>query len=199
MSFVLDRLPYAYNALEPVIDEKTVMIHHGKHHQTYVDNFNLALQRTGFENESIYTILRNLDKIPADKRTAVKNHGGGHFNHMLYWEEMIPGGPKEPKGELKTAIDKTFGNFENFKIEFEDKGKKQFGSGWVSLVSKEGQLSIVNHSNQDTPYSDGYSVILTNDVWEHAYYLKYQNRRAEYLKEWWQLVNWDIVEKRYTK
>ena len=141
--------------------------------------------------------MRNLNKIPADKRTAVKNHGGGHFNHMIYWEVMTPGGAKEPVGNLKKAIDKKFGSFDEFKKQFEDKGKGQFGSGWVSLVEKDGEISVVNHSNQDTPFSDGYNIIITNDVWEHAYYLKYQNRRPDYLSAWWALVNWDIAEQRF--
>lgn len=197
MAFILEPLKYINDALEPVIDKETVEIHHDKHHQGYVTNFNNALAGTGWEDRKIEDILRNLDKISADKRTAVKNYGGGHFNHTIYWEVMTPGGAKEPIGNLKKAIEKEFGSFADFKQQFEDKGKGQFGSGWVSLVEKDGELSIVNHLNQDTPFSDGYNIIITNDVWEHAYYLKYQNKRPEYLSAWWELVNWDIAEKRY--
>lgn len=197
MAFILEPLKYTNDALEPVIDKETVEIHHDKHHQGYVTNFNNALAGTGWEDRKIEDILRNLDKISADKRTAVKNYGGGHFNHTIYWEVMTPGGAKEPIGNLKKAIEKEFGSFADFKQQFEDKGKGQFGSGWVSLVEKDGELSIVNHLNQDTPFSDGYNIIITNDVWEHAYYLKYQNKRPEYLSAWWELVNWDIAEKRY--
>ena len=199
MAFVLEPLKYEYDALEPIIDKETVEIHHDKHHQGYVTNFNNALIGTGWEDKKIEDILRNLDKIPEDKRTAVKNHGGGHFNHMIYWEVMTPGGAKEPVGKLKKAIENKFGTIEEFKKQFEDKGKSQFGSGWVSLVKKDGELSIANHSNQDTPFSDGYTVVITNDVWEHAYYLKYQNKRPDYLSAWWGIVNWDIAEKRYNK
>lgn len=199
MAFELKALPYAYNALEPVIDEETVKIHHDKHHQAYANNFNKAIEGTGFENESVEFILKNLDKISDDKRTAVKNHGGGYYNHNLYWDIMVPGGAKEPVGNLKKAIEETFGSFDKFKEEFETKGKSQFGSGWTSLVKKDGKLSIVNKLNQDTPISEGYTVILSNDVWEHAYYLKYQNRRDEYLSQWWKLANWDVAEERYNK
>ena len=197
MAFILEPLKYANDALEPVIDKETVAIHHDKHHQGYVTNFNSALAGTGWEDRKIEDILRNLDKISADKRTAVKNYGGGHFNHTIYWEVMTPGGAKEPIGNLKKAIEKKFGSFADFKQQFEDKGKGQFGSGWVSLIEKDGELSIVNHLNQDTPFSDGYNIVITNDVWEHAYYLKYQNKRPDYLSAWWKLVNWDIAEKRY--
>lgn len=197
MAFILEPLKYTNDVLEPVIDKETVAIHHDKHHQGYVTNFNNALAGTGWEDRKIEDILRNLDKISDDKRTAVKNYGGGHFNHTIYWEVMTPGGAKEPIGNLKKAIEKKFGSFADFKQQFEDKGKGQFGSGWVSLVEKDGELSIVNHLNQDTPFSDGYNIVITNDVWEHAYYLKYQNKRPEYLSAWWELVNWDIAEKRY--
>ncbi len=197
MTFELEKLPYSYDALEPVIDEETVKIHHDKHHQAYVNNFNKALEGTGFEEKTVEEILSNLDKIADEKRNAVKNHGGGHYNHSLYWEIMTPGGSKEPIGNLKKAIEEAFGSFEEFKTQFEQKGKTQFGSGWASLVKKDGKLSVVNNLNQDSPISDGYVVILNNDVWEHAYYLKYQNKRADYLTEWWKLVNWDIAEQRF--
>ena len=199
MSFELKPLQYNYDALEPIIDEETVKIHHDKHHQAYADNFNKAISGTGFENECVEYILQNLNKINEEKRTAVRNHGGGYYNHNLYWEIMIPGGSKEPIGNLKEKINETFGSFEKFKEEFETKGKTLFGSGWTSLVKKDGKLYIVNSSNQDSPISDGYTVILSNDVWEHAYYLKYQNKRNEYLTEWWKLANWDIAEERYNK
>ena len=199
MTFKLEKLPYTYDALEPVIDKETVRLHHDMHHQGYVDNLNKAVEGSEFQDESIEFILKNLDKAPESKRTALKNQGGGTYNHNLYWEIMLPGGAAEPVGNLKSAIEKAFGSFEAMKAEFEEKGKAQFGSGWVSLVSKNNSLSIVQSPNQDSPISDGYTVIVNNDVWEHAYYLTYQNRRADYLKEWWKLVNWDVAEQRFNK
>ncbi len=197
MSFTLKELEYAYDALAPVIDEETVRIHHDKHHQGYVNNLNKAIEGTGWEDKTVEEVLRNLDKIPEEKRLAVRNHGGGHYNHSLYWEIMTPGGAKEPVGNLKKAIEETFGSFEEFKTAFEQKGGSQFGSGWASLVKKDGKLECVNSPNQNSPVSDGYDVIINNDVWEHAYYLTYQNKRGDYLKEWWKLVNWDIAEARF--
>lgn len=199
MNFELEKLQYEYNALEPVIDELTVRTHHDKHHQGYVNNLNKVIQGTGLENQSIEYILKNLDEISAEKRGAVRNNGGGHYNHKLYWEIMTPGGANEPIGNLKEAIEETFGSFEAFKEAFENKGSSQFGSGWASLVKKDGKLFVVNNPNQDSPISDGYNVIINNDVWEHAYYITYQNRRADYLKEWWKLVNWDIAEARFNE
>ncbi|WP_073508014.1 superoxide dismutase [Streptobacillus notomytis] len=198
MSFKLKDLPYAYDALEPVIDKETMHLHHDKHHNAYVTNLNNLIEGTGFENATIEEILTSLDKIPEAKRTGIRNNAGGTYNHDIFWETMIPGGSKEPVGRLKEAIDKTFGSFEEFKNLFNSKGLTQFGSGWVWLVSdEEGNLEVLSTSNQDTPLSDGKKIILCNDVWEHAYYLNYQNRRADYLKEWFNVVNWDIVSDRY--
>lgn len=197
MAFTLEALQYPYDALEAAIDAETMRIHHDKHHQAYVDNLNKAIAGTAYESMSLEEILKSLDKIPEDKLVPIKNNGGGHYNHSLFWETMTPGGSKEPVGNLKTALEATFGSFENFKTEFQTKGAGRFGSGWVNLVMKDGKLSVVSNPNQDSPISDGYKIIIGNDVWEHAYYLRYQNRRADYLKAWWEVVNWDIAEKRY--
>lgn len=198
MSIKLKDLPYAYDALEPVIDKETMYLHHDKHHNTYVTNLNNLIKGTEFENATVEEILTSLDKMPEEKRNGIKNNAGGTYNHDIFWETMIPGGSKEPVGRLKEAIDKTFGSFEEFKNLFNFKGLTQFGSGWVWLVSdKDGNLEVYSTSNQDCPLSDGKKIILCNDVWEHAYYLNYQNRRADYLKEWFNVVNWDIVSDRY--
>ncbi|WP_064591525.1 superoxide dismutase [Streptobacillus moniliformis] len=198
MSIKLKDLPYAYDALEPVIDKETMHLHHDKHHNTYVTNLNNLIRGTEFENATVEEILTSLDKMPEEKRNGIKNNAGGTYNHDIFWETMIPGGSKEPVGRLKEAIDKTFGSFEEFKNLFNSKGLTQFGSGWVWLVSdKDGNLEVYSTSNQDCPLSDGKKIILCNDVWEHAYYLNYQNRRADYLKEWFNVVNWDIVSDRY--
>lgn len=199
MTFKLEPLKYDYDALVEVIDEETMKIHHGKHHQAYVDNLNKAVAGTDLENKSLEEILKDLDSVPEDIRTAVRNNGGGHYNHTLFWETMTPGGAKEPVGNLKKAIEETFGSFDEFKKEFEAKGAGRFGSGWVNLVKKDGKIEIVSNPNQDSPISDGYDVVIGNDVWEHAYYLRYQNRRPEYLKEWWKVVNWDVAEERFNK
>ncbi|WP_064612576.1 superoxide dismutase [Streptobacillus moniliformis] len=198
MSIKLKDLPYAYDALEPVIDKETMHLHHDKHHNTYVTNLNNLIKGTEFENATVEEILTSLDKMPEEKRNGIKNNAGGTYNHDIFWETMIPGGSKEPVGRLKEAIDKTFGSFEEFKNLFNSKGLTQFGSGWVWLVSdKDGNLEVYSTSNQDCPLSDGKKIILCNDVWEHAYYLNYKNRRADYLKEWFNVVNWDIVSDRY--
>lgn len=197
MTFKLEDLKYDYNALEEVIDVETMKIHHGKHHQAYVDNLNKAVDGTEFANLSLEELLTSLDKLPEDIRGAVRNNGGGHYNHSLFWETMTPGGSVEPVGKLKEAIEETFGSFEEFKTKFEESGTKRFGSGWAWLVSKDGKLEILSTPNQDSPITDGYEVIIGNDVWEHAYYLRYQNRRAEYLKNWWKVVNWDKAEERF--
>lgn len=197
MAFKLEPLKYDYNALEEVIDEETMKIHHDKHHQAYVDNLNKAIEGTEWESKSLEEILKNLNAISEDKRTAVRNNAGGHYNHTLFWETMTPGGSNEPVGNLKSAIEKKFGSFDSFKEEFEKAGAGRFGSGWVNLVKKNGEIEIVSNPNQDSPISDGYEVIIGNDVWEHAYYLRYQNRRPEYLKNWWKVVNWDVAEARY--
>ncbi|NLW42300.1 MAG: superoxide dismutase [Tissierellia bacterium] len=198
MTFKLENLKYDYNALEEVIDEETMKIHHGKHHQAYVDNLNKAVADTEFADKSLEELLTDLESLPESIRTAVRNNGGGHYNHTLFWETMTPGGSKEPVGELKAALEETFGSFDEFKEKFEAAGAGRFGSGWVNLVEKDGKLEIVSNPNQDSPISDGQKVIIGNDVWEHAYYLRYQNRRPEYLKNWWKVVNWDVAEERFT-
>lgn len=198
MSFILKDLPYAYDALEPVIDKETMHFHHDKHHNAYITNLNNLLEGTGFENATIEEVLTSLDKMPEAKRNGIRNNAGGTYNHDLFWESMIPGGSKEPVGKLKEAIESTFGSFEEFKNVFNAKGLSQFGSGWVWLISDaEGKLEVVSTANQDSPLSNGKKVILGNDVWEHAYYLNYQNRRGDYLKEWFNVVNWDVVSARY--
>ncbi|NLD17811.1 MAG: superoxide dismutase [Tissierellia bacterium] len=198
MTFKLEDLKYDYNALEEVIDEETMRIHHGKHHQAYVDNLNKAVDGTEFAEKTLEELLTDLESLPESIRTAVRNNGGGHYNHTLFWETMTPGGSNEPVGELKTALEETFGSFDEFKEKFEAAGAGRFGSGWVNLVEKDGKLEIVSNPNQDSPISDGQKVVIGNDVWEHAYYLRYQNRRPEYLKNWWKVVNWDVAEKRFT-
>lgn len=195
--FTLSKLPYAYGALEPYIDEATMTIHHSKHHQAYIDNLNKALEGTEFASWSIEDIIKNLDQIPEEKRGAVRNNGGGHYNHDLFWAMLTPNGKGKPSGKLAQAIEETFGSFESFQAKFEDAGKTQFGSGWAWLVLEHGKLAVSKTPNQDSPLSYGKQVLLGADVWEHAYYLKYQNRRPEYLKNFWQVVNWDYVEKRY--
>lgn len=197
MAFTLPALPYAYNALEPHIDEETMRIHHTKHHQAYIDNVNKALEGTAFAGKPVEEILQKLDELPEGIRQAVRNNGGGHFNHSLFWQVMGPGGKGRPEGALLVQIDKDFGSFEQFQEAFETAGKTQFGSGWAWLVWKEGKLAVVKTANQDSPVSQGQQPILGADVWEHAYYLKYQNRRPEYLKHFWQVVNWDEVARRF--
>lgn len=202
MAFKLEGLGYAYNALEEAIDEETMKIHHDKHHKTYVDNLNKAVEGTNMEGETIEDVenlLKNLDEIPENVRQAVINNGGGHYNHILFWETMTPGGSKEPVGNLKKAMEEAFESFDDFKEKFEKAGAGRFGSGWVNLVEKDGKVEIVTNPNQNSPVSDGYKVIIGNDVWEHAYYLRYQNKRPEYLKAWWKVVNWDVAEKRYNE
>ena len=194
MPFSVPPLPYAYDALEPHIDKETMTLHHDKHHAAYVNNLNAALEKAPeLANKSAEDLLRDLSSVPEAIRTAVRNNGGGHVNHSAFWEWMTPGGSKTPTGPLADAINSTFGDFEKFKAAFNDAGAKRFGSGWAWLVSKGDKLEVISTANQDNPISDGYKVILGNDVWEHAYYLKYQNRRPEYLAAWWNVVNWDKV------
>ena len=195
--YKLDDLKYPYDALEPVIDKQTMELHHGKHHQAYVNNLNNAIEGLDLKAQTIEALLKDLDQIPQEKRQAVIKNGGGHYNHTMFWESMTPGGAKEPEGELKKAIDDTFGGFDKMKELFEKAGAGQFGSGWAWLVLDGGKLSVTSTANQDAPISKGQIPLLGNDVWEHAYYLKYQNRRPEYLKAWWDVVNWDVVKKRY--
>jgi Fe-Mn family superoxide dismutase len=198
MSFQLNPLPYDYDALEPFIDVQTMQIHHDKHHAAYVTNLNAALEKhPQLAEKSIEALLTNLGAVPEDIRTAVRNHGGGTWNHDLFWQVMAPRAGGEPQGGLVKAIEDSFGNFANLKAEFEKAAMGRFGSGWAWLVKKGSGLIVVSTANQDNPMSDGTIPILTLDVWEHAYYLKYQNRRAEYVSNWWNVVNWAEVARRY--
>ena len=193
MAYEVPPLPYDYNALEPTIDEETMHLHHDKHHQAYVNQVNAALEGTDFDGKSIEEVLKNLGSVPEDKRTAVRNNGGGHYNHSLFWEWMGPDGGGEPDGDLASAIESAFGSFDDFKAQFKDAGVKRFGSGWAWLIHDGSGLAIVSTANQDNPISDGKTPLLGVDVWEHAYYLKYQNRRPDYLDAWWNTVNWSKV------
>ena len=198
MAFTVPKLPYDYNALEPHIDEMTMKIHHDKHHQAYVDNLNKAVAGTEFEQKPVEEILKNLNKVNENIRMAVRNNGGGHYNHTLFWEIMAPNAGGTPIGDLAKAIDKEFGSFDAFKEKLSTAGLTRFGSGWAWLVvNKSKALEVVSTPNQDNPVSDGLTPILGVDVWEHAYYLKFQNRRADYLKEWFNVVNWKYVEQLY--
>ena len=197
MPFELPPLPYAFNALEPHIDATTMEIHHDRHHKAYVDNANAALAGTAWENSSVEEVLTSLDQIPEDIRMAVRNNAGGHYNHSLFWEIMGPGGGGAPAGALGAAIDSTFGSLDELKAKVNDAGVKRFGSGWTWLVVSGGALEVMSTPNQDTPLSEGKAPILGIDVWEHAYYLEYQNKRQVYLDAWWNVVNWDAVSARY--
>ena len=200
MAFELPTLPYSYNALEPYIDTETMHLHHDKHHAAYVNNLNVALQGHPFANLPVEEVLRRINEVPENVRTAVRNNGGGHVNHTMFWEIMIPGGSKAPAGELATAINAKFGSLEAFKTTLNDAGVKRFGSGWAWLIlNKNGELEVTSTANQDSPFMEGTFPVLGNDVWEHAYYLKYQNRRPDYLNAWWNVVNWDEVTKRYIR
>ena len=198
MSYEVPPLPYDYAALEPHIDEQTMRLHHDKHHQAYVDKANGALDGTEHEGKPIEEVVANLDSLPADIKGVVRNNGGGHLNHSLFWESMSPDGGGEPSGDLASAIDDAFGSFDAFKEQFEAAGVNQFGSGWAWLVVDGGALKVTSSANQDNPVTNGQTPLLGNDVWEHAYYLKYNNRRPEYLKAWWNVVNWDKVAERYS-
>jgi Fe-Mn family superoxide dismutase len=197
MAYEVPPLPYDYAALEPHIDEQTMRLHHDKHHQAYVDKANGALESTEWEDKPIEEVIANLDSLPDDKKGAVRNNGGGHLNHSLFWESMSPDGGGEPSGDLASAISDAFGSFDAFKEQFEAAGVGQFGSGWAWLVLDGGSLKITSTPNQDSPISSGATPLVGNDVWEHAYYLKYQNKRPDYLKAWWNVVNWDKVAERY--
>jgi Fe-Mn family superoxide dismutase len=199
MAFELPPLPYDYSALEPYIDEQTMHLHHDKHHQAYVTNLNNALQgQSQFESLPIEELIRRINEVPESIRTAVRNNGGGHLNHSMFWQIMKPNGGGEPTGPLASAVTSTFGSFDNFKTQFNDAGVKRFGSGWAWLVmDRAGALSVISTANQDSPLMDGMLPIMGNDVWEHAYYLKYQNRRPDYLAAWWNVVNWDEIARRY--
>ena len=199
MAHELPALPYAYDALEPFIDKETMTLHHDKHHAAYVNNLNAALEKhPQLAAKSAEDLLRDLNAVPDDIRAAVRNNGGGHVNHSMFWTIMGPKRGGEPAGTLADEIKRTFGDFDAFKKLFADTGLKQFGSGWVWLVrGKDGKLSVMSTANQDNPMSSGLSPIMGNDVWEHAYYLKYQNRRADYLGAWWNAVDWDAVARRF--
>ncbi|WP_027963444.1 superoxide dismutase [Halalkalibacillus halophilus] len=196
--FELPELPYAYDALEPHIDKETMNIHHTKHHNTYVTKLNAALEgHSDLQDKSLEELLTGLDSLPSDIQTAVRNNGGGHANHTLFWTVLSPNGGGNPTGELADKINEKFGSFDQFKEEFTTAATGRFGSGWAWLVVKNGNLEITSTPNQDTPVMDGVTPVLGLDVWEHAYYLKYQNRRPDYIKEFWNVVNWDEVAKRY--
>lgn len=198
MAHQLPDLPYAHDALEPTIDKQTMELHHGKHHNTYVTKLNDAVKGTEFENMPIEEVMRKLNSVPDNIRTAVRNNGGGHANHSLFWKIMTPGGSKEPTGALAEAINAKFGSLDKLKEEINNAGATQFGSGWAWLVvDGAGNLEVTKTPNQDTPLSEGKTPILGVDVWEHAYYLKYQNKRPDYLSNWWNVVNWDVVGENY--
>ena len=197
MAHELPPLSYDYDALEPTIDEQTMRIHHGKHHQAYVDNLNKALEGTEWADRPVEQVLGVLDVIPEDKRAAVRNNGGGHYNHTLFWQLMKPKGGGDPSGELESAIRDTWGDPDQLKAAMNDTGVKRFGSGWTWLIWDGTGLAVKSTPNQDSPIMDDDVPLLGIDVWEHAYYLKYQNRRPDYLAAWWDVVNWDEVAKRY--
>lgn len=198
MPFELPELPYAYDALEPYIDEETMKLHHDKHHNTYVTNANKALEgHDEFADKSAKEILANIDQVPEDIRQAVINNVGGHDNHSEFWKMLAPNAGGEATGEIKEAIDKTFGSFDKFKEEFASAASGRFGSGWAWLVVENGELKIVSTPNQDSPVMNGQTPVLGLDVWEHAYYLKYRNVRADYIDAFWHLVNWDYVNELY--
>jgi superoxide dismutase, Fe-Mn family len=195
--YTLPELPYAYDALEPHIDAKTMEIHHTKHHQTYVDKLNAALEGQNTpDGESVEDLMRNFDKVPESIKTAVRNHGGGHANHSLFWTIMGPGGGGDPSGDVAAALTEAFGDFNAFKEKFNTTAANIFGSGWAWLVVDGGKLDIIGRPNQDSPLAEGKEPILGLDVWEHAYYLKYQNRRPDYIGAWWNVVNWEEVNRR---
>jgi superoxide dismutase, Fe-Mn family len=201
MAYELPPLPYDYSALEPYIDTQTMQLHHDKHHQTYVTNANNALQgHDQLAAMSVDDLLRNINQVPDSIRTVLRNNAGGHSNHSMFWNIMKPNGGGAPTGDLASAIQQTFGSFDAFKTAFNDAGAKRFGSGWVWLVlDTSGKLQIISTANQDSPLMDGLYPVMGNDVWEHAYYLKYQNRRPEYLNAWWNVVNWDTIASRYAQ
>ncbi|OGK31446.1 superoxide dismutase [Candidatus Roizmanbacteria bacterium RIFCSPLOWO2_01_FULL_42_14] len=193
--YTVPDLPYAYDALEPFIDKQTMQIHHDKHHAAYVTNFNGALEKyPALQEKSVEELISNIEAIPEDIRVTVRNNGGGHANHSLFWTLMKPNSGKRPEGKVAELIQKTFDSFENFKTEFSQACTTRFGSGWAWLVVNDGALEIMSTANQDSPLSQGKNPILALDVWEHAYYLTYQNRRLEYIDAWWNIVNWDQVQ-----
>jgi Fe-Mn family superoxide dismutase len=200
MAHAVPPLPYDYTALEPHIDEQTMRIHHDKHHAAYVNNLNTALEKhPELQQKSIQDLLKGINTVPEDIRTAVRNNGGGHSNHTMFWEIMGPGKGGAPSGGLGAAINSAFASFDSFKEQFAKAGVGRFGSGWVWLIDAGGKLVIESSANQDSPLMEGKKAILGLDVWEHAYYLKYQNRRPDYITAWWNVVNWDAVSKRFGK
>ena len=201
MAYELPPLPYDYSALEPYIDTQTMQLHHDKHHAAYVTNVNAALQNNSeFASLPIDELVRRLNDVPENIHTAVRNNGGGHANHSMFWKIMTPNGGGEPTGELASAIQQAFGSFDAFKTALNDAGVKRFGSGWTWLVlDRNGKLQVMSTANQDSPLTEGLYPVMGNDVWEHAYYLKYQNRRPEYLNAWWNVVNWNEIARRYTE
>jgi len=199
MAFEVPPLPYEYNALEPYIDTQTMQLHHDKHHAAYVNNLNNALQnQSQLASWTVEDLVQRINEVPESIRTAVRNNAGGHTNHSMFWQIMKPNGGGEPTGELGSAIQQAFGSFDQFKAAFNDAGVKRFGSGWTWLVlDRSGKLQVISTANQDSPMMDGMFPVMGNDVWEHAYYLKYQNRRPDYLAAWWNVVNWDEITHRY--
>jgi superoxide dismutase, Fe-Mn family len=197
MALQVPPLPYDYNALEPHIDEQTMRVHHDKHHQAYVDNANKALEGTQWADLPVEELLTIFDTLPDDKQAAVRNNAGGHANHSFFWEIMGPNGGGEPSGSLADAINSTFGSLDELKTAVNDGGVKRFGSGWTWLVHDGTALSVYSTANQDSPITQAHTPLLGIDVWEHAYYLKYQNRRPDYLEAWWNVVNWDAVQQRF--
>jgi len=199
MAFTLPPLPYDFAALEPYIDAKTMEIHHGKHHQAYVNNLNAAIEKAPeLASKSLDDLIRNVNKAPEAVRTAVRNNGGGHWNHSMFWQIMAPKAGGEPGGNLGNAIKSAFGDFAKFREQFNAAATGRFGSGWAWLVNNGGKLSITSTPNQDNPLMEGQKAILGLDVWEHAYYLKYQNKRPDYIQAWWNVVNWKEIEKRFS-
>jgi superoxide dismutase, Fe-Mn family len=198
MAFELPPLPYDYSALEPYIDTQTMHLHHDKHHAAYVTNLNNAVHNTEFANMSVDDLVQQINRVPDNILMTVQNNAGGHANHSLFWQIMQPNGGGQPTGELASAIQQAFGSFDQFKAAFNDAGVKRFGSGWVWLVlDQSGRLSVTSTANQDSPLMNGLYPVMGNDVWEHAYYLEYQNRRPDYLAAWWNVVNWDEIARRY--
>ena len=198
MAYEVPPLPYDYNALEPTIDDATMHLHHDKHHQAYVNAANGLLEGTEWADKPVEEVLKNLGSLPSDKQAGVRNQAGGHYNHSLFWEWMSPNGGGAPDGDLGSAIDSAFGSFDDFKAQFKDAGVKRFGSGWAWLIHDGSGLAIVSTPNQDNPISEGKTPLLGVDVWEHAYYLNYQNRRPDYIDAWWNVVDWGAVSQRFS-
>jgi Fe-Mn family superoxide dismutase len=199
MAHSLPKLPYAYTALEPIIDAQTMEIHYTKHHQAYIDKLNAAIAGTEWENLSVEDLLRRFNEVPDDKKTAVRNHGGGHANHSLFWTLLTTPNTTQPSGDLEKALIDTFGSIQDFKVKFSEKATLQFGSGWAWLTVTDGTLEVSSTPNQDSPLMDGKTPILGLDVWEHAYYLRYQNKRPDYVANFWNVVNWDEVARRFAE